>query len=76
MESDDGRPTLDLTTRYDGPWSEADVQSFLRDTRVPMRLATNTPSGFPVIVSIWYLYDDGANPRGGARERQDREAPP
>lgn len=43
--------------RYTGPWSEAEVRTFLRDTRIPMRLAANTPSGFPIVLSLWFLHE-------------------
>lgn len=38
-----------------GPWNESRVQQFLTETRIPMRLAANTPSGFPVVLSLWFL---------------------
>ncbi len=40
-----------------GPWSEARVREFLTKTRIPMRLAANTDSGFPVVLSLWFLLD-------------------
>ncbi len=27
----------------------------MSDARIPMRLAANTPSGFPVVLSLWFL---------------------
>lgn len=41
--------------RRSGPWSEAKVREFLAEARIPMRLAANTASGFPVILSLWFL---------------------
>ena len=41
--------------RRSGPWSESEVRDFLADARIPMRLAANTPSGFPVVLSLWFL---------------------
>ena len=29
-------------------------RGFLADARIPMRLAANTPSGFPVVLSLWF----------------------
>lgn len=43
--------------RYSGPWSEAKVAEFLSDATIPMRIAANTPGGFPVIVSLWFLHE-------------------
>jgi len=41
--------------RRTGPWSESQIREFLAEARIPMRLAANTPSGFPVILSLWFL---------------------
>lgn len=43
--------------RRTGPWSKAEASEFLREARIPMRLAANTPSGFPVVLSLWFLPD-------------------
>lgn len=43
--------------RRTGPWSPAQVAQFLSDSRIPMRLAANTGSGFPVVLSLWFLRD-------------------
>lgn len=43
-----------------GPWSADEVERFLAATVIPMRLAVNTPSGFPVVLSVWFLHEDGA----------------
>lgn len=42
-----------------GPWSEEDAEHFLRHAAVPMRVAANTTDGFPIIVSLWFVYRDG-----------------
>ena len=38
-----------------GPWSATQARDFLEGARVPMRLAANTPSGFPVVISLWFM---------------------
>jgi len=38
-----------------GPWSEKQVRDFLAETCIPMRLAANTSSGYPVVLSLWFL---------------------
>ena len=38
-----------------GPWTKTEVHAFLTDARIPMRVAANTPSGYPVVVSLWFL---------------------
>lgn len=40
-----------------GPWSIAEVRAFLAQTKIPLRLAANTPSGFPVVLSVWFVPD-------------------
>ncbi|MEM9729901.1 MAG: pyridoxamine 5'-phosphate oxidase family protein [Myxococcota bacterium] len=40
---------------YRGPWSPAEVRGFLTSTTIPLRLAANTPSGFPVVLSLWFV---------------------
>ena len=41
--------------RRTGPWSEIEVREFLATSAIPMRLAVNTSSGFPVVLSLWFL---------------------
>ncbi len=43
--------------RRSGPWTESEVREFLAASCIPMRLAANTASGFPVILSLWFLPD-------------------
>jgi nitroimidazol reductase NimA-like FMN-containing flavoprotein (pyridoxamine 5'-phosphate oxidase superfamily) len=35
------------------------LEQYFDDIRIPIRLACNTPSGWPVVVSLWFLYQDG-----------------
>ncbi len=42
-----------------GPWSELEVERFLEEVRVPLRLACNGPSGHPVLVSLWFVPFEG-----------------
>jgi len=39
--------------------SLAPMAHFLTNLRIPLRLACKTKSGWPMAVSLWYLYDDG-----------------
>jgi hypothetical protein len=41
--------------RRSGPWSEEQVREFLAESAIPMRLAANTGSGFPIVLSLWFL---------------------
>jgi nitroimidazol reductase NimA-like FMN-containing flavoprotein (pyridoxamine 5'-phosphate oxidase superfamily) len=40
-----------------GPWDQAQVDSFLRNSTFPLRLACVAEDGFPRVVSVWYGYD-------------------
>ena len=43
-----------------GPWSEAEIKKFLEDARVPVRLASNAPSGYPLLASLWFIPLEGS----------------
>ena len=43
-----------------GPWSTNTIEQYLRDTVVPIRLASMEPGGCPLVLSLWYLYEEGA----------------
>lgn len=40
--------------RLTGPWSLAEVEQHLDAALVPLRLAAVAPSGWPVILSLWF----------------------
>jgi hypothetical protein len=42
-----------------GPWQEQEIVNFLKGTEIPVRLAAIHPKGHPVIVSLWFLYEEG-----------------
>ena len=42
-----------------GPWSTDQIQSFLRDVRIPVRIACNGASGHPVMASLWFVSQGG-----------------
>ncbi len=43
-----------------GPWSREAIDAHLTDTVIPLRLACATQSGHPHVLSLWYLWRDGA----------------
>lgn len=43
-----------------GPWSKDRIEEHLREIVVPVRLASLGADGFPVVVSLWFLYEEGA----------------
>jgi hypothetical protein len=44
--------------RISGPWNRDRVQAYLAETRIPMRLAANTDTGFPIVLSLWFLAEE------------------
>lgn len=36
-----------------------EVSGYLREAQIPVRLACHTESGWPMVLSLWYLYEDG-----------------
>lgn len=43
-----------------GPYSLDEVERYLRETVVPLRVACLTRTGAPLVLSLWFLYRDGA----------------
>ncbi len=43
-----------------GPWSEEEVKAFLGDSRVPVRVASNSASGYPLLTSLWFVPFEGS----------------
>ena len=35
------------------------AQEFLNEVRIPIRLACKTKNGWPIVVSLWFLHQDG-----------------
>ncbi len=46
-------------TKYRGTWDGTEVETFLEETTVPMRLATHRPDGSLWLVTLWYRHRDG-----------------
>lgn len=42
-----------------GPWGRSQVEAFLRETAIPVRLATSGRAA-PLVQSVWFLYDEDA----------------
>lgn len=42
-----------------GPWSASQIAGFLDATVIPVRLAATAPSGWPLLVSLWFVHRDG-----------------
>lgn len=39
-------------------WHSATID-YLKTAVIPLRLACTTPSGWPVVLSLWYVFEDG-----------------
>ena len=42
-----------------GPWTQAQIDEYLKDTVYPLRVGCIACDGFPRVVSVWYHYADG-----------------
>jgi nitroimidazol reductase NimA-like FMN-containing flavoprotein (pyridoxamine 5'-phosphate oxidase superfamily) len=40
-----------------GPWDFDDIETFLADSTIPIRLSCNAADGFPRVISLWYGYE-------------------
>ncbi len=43
-----------------GPWDLQQIEAFLSDSTIPMRLACVGRDGFPRVVSVWFRYRAGS----------------
>jgi hypothetical protein len=48
------------STRPGSAWTGPVIEQFLAGTVIPIRLACNSFGGAPLVMSLWYLYRDGA----------------
>ncbi len=46
--------------RVSGPWSPDEASGFLQKSGVPIRLAVNGSTGFPIVMPLWYLWADAS----------------
>ncbi len=46
--------------RSTSAWDKHQIERFLADTVIPVRLACIDRDGVPLVCSLWYLYADGA----------------
>ncbi len=38
---------------------DAAIEKYLEDIRIPLRLSCQLGNGYPLVISLWYLYRDG-----------------
>lgn len=41
-------------------WPASEVERFLKESQLPVRLGCLASNGAPLVCSLWYLYDEGA----------------
>jgi nitroimidazol reductase NimA-like FMN-containing flavoprotein (pyridoxamine 5'-phosphate oxidase superfamily) len=46
-------------TRFTGAWTEAEVEAYLQDAAIPIRLACHRPDESLWMVALWYRYRNG-----------------
>lgn len=47
-------------TDFRGAWTEGEVEDFLQEATIPIRLATHRPDGSLWLVTLWYRYRNGS----------------
>jgi nitroimidazol reductase NimA-like FMN-containing flavoprotein (pyridoxamine 5'-phosphate oxidase superfamily) len=47
------------SARIAGPFDHEQVTAFLDESVIPLRLAAVAPSGWPLVVSLWFAREDG-----------------
>ena len=40
-----------------GPWTKAQMEDFLQDSTLPIRLSVVAEDGYPRVISLWYKYE-------------------
>jgi nitroimidazol reductase NimA-like FMN-containing flavoprotein (pyridoxamine 5'-phosphate oxidase superfamily) len=43
-----------------GAWSPIEVDKYLTDTVLPARISVVSPNNWPIIVSLWFLFENGS----------------
>lgn len=46
-------------TVWSGPWSAGEAGTYLAGAVIPIRLSAISAAGWPVVLSLWFLYEDG-----------------
>ena len=48
-----------MSVTMKGPWSESQIEKFLQECVIPLRLACVGADGFPRVVAVWFLFQGG-----------------
>jgi len=46
--------------KHSGPWSLEEIHRYLESSVLPIRLGCRSASGHPVVLSLWYVWREGA----------------
>lgn len=49
-----------MTPKLSGPWPWSEVEGFLRQSVIPIRLGCVSDAQWPMLFSLWFLYREGA----------------
>ena len=47
-----------LQPHLSGPWSVSQIESYLNAKAVPLKLSVISSGGWPIIVSLWFVFDE------------------
>ena len=45
--------------RMSGPRSQKEIETYLASTVVPLRLSVTNTAGWPIVLSLWFIYENG-----------------
>ena len=45
--------------RLNGPWTFTEIEAYLFQSLLPIRLSAISAGGWPNVVSLWFIYQDG-----------------
>jgi hypothetical protein len=48
-----------MAIKLAGPWSKPQIDEFLENAHIPIRLSCLAADGFPRVISLWYQYITG-----------------
>ena len=48
-----------MTTDLSGPWNQDQIDLFLHNSKLPMRLACVANDDYPRVASLWFRYENG-----------------
>ena len=49
----------DLAVCRTSTWDQAQIESYLKEAEIPLRLACVDAKGFPLVCSLWYCFEGG-----------------